>query len=150
MDQFQKKRFFPDARRFLFLMKKPFFELETEDARKRFKAFNEVAVVCKLTVFFGSASWKVCSRVQRTNVFLSVDARFFQTFPSLHHPFDFHGETEILRIGWLTNKSQLLEVFFFSFLPTVSQERSGSTQVRTSLRSCCIRPTGVGRTSHTC
>ena len=31
--QFQKSSFFPDARRFLFLMEEPFFEFEIEDAR---------------------------------------------------------------------------------------------------------------------
>ena len=72
----------------------------TEDARQRFEAFSCEQSSVKLQscpsclCFFGSASRKVCLKVERTNVFLSSDARIL-TSPSLQQSFKFHARTDI-------------------------------------------------------
>ena len=92
---------------------------------------GEVAVVCKLIVFVsGSASRKVCFRVERANVFLSADARNLMS-PSLPQSFEFHARTD------LAHRFAREKITIFGNI--IHFVRSGGTQVILSLGRCCIR-----------
>ena len=89
----------------------------------------------------------MCFKVERTNEILSADAPIL-TSPSLQQSFEFHAKTDLAHR--LARETPPFVELLFSSFEDVSEERSGNTQVRTSLRCRCIRPVCQGRTSHHC